>query len=683
MELEKILKHDPRLWDNENLNKTLLFNLLENYDEKILSLLLSDDDLKNSFFIKIENNFVFKYNDFRRYIELREIDGSFTKYAKKIGLTSDGKFLKNSSDYVLEWPFKDATLSGGMSNEDDKDFQIKKEPIKTAPSTDKSSGALDIGGDETTFKQIPTEKKEVFFNNIINKNEIDKLLEKKAFKNFRRFSSAGDEEVNNFNRNDQGFLNENFLVKGNNLIALSSLLDIYAEKITCIYIDPPYNTSNDSFVYNDKFNHSTWLTFMKNRLELAHKLLKEDGVIFISCDDNEQAYLKVLMDEIFKRENFICNFVVTAAPAGTQSASNIAQQHAYCLTYSKTNKFKSKSHPRTNDEIKKKYKDGEDEYGIYETERLWKRGQGGRKEDVPTLHFPVYFDPDTENIYIDDEVKDETKSYEKIIPYHTKGVLGRWTWSRQKMLAEKYKLIVKLTSGEYKLYRKTYSDEDTGRLPYSIITNALIDSKIGRTELGSLEIKEIMGDKVFDYPKFSGLIKYFLETGSDKDSIVLDFFSGSATTAHAVLDLNREDGGNRKFILIEQMNYINTVAKPRVSKVIDILNSDDSFIYCELAEYNFEALKKIDNCKSFKELKNLFSELEEYYFLDYNYSAKKFKDDILSDKDFQNEDLELQKRLFKAVLDNNLLYILYDEQDDPRFNLTKSDRKLTKQLYES
>ena len=169
------------------------------------------------------------------------------------------------------------------------------------------------------------------------------------------------------------------------------------------------------------------------------------------------------------------------------------------------------------------------------------------------------FDPDTENIYIDDEVKDETKSYEKIIPYHTKGVLGRWTWSRQKMLAEKYKLIVKLTSGEYKLYRKTYSDEDTGRLPYSIITNALIDSKIGRTELGSLEIKEIMGDKVFDYPKFSGLIKYFLETGSDKDSIVLDFFSGSATTAHAVLDLNREDGGNRKFILIEQMNYINTV----------------------------------------------------------------------------------------------------------------------------
>ena len=94
----------------------------------------------------------------------------------------------------------------------------------------------------------------------------------------------------------------------------------------------------------------------------------------------------------------------------------------------------------------RKYKDGEDEYGIYETERLWKRGQGGRKEDVPTLHFPVYFDPDTENIYIDDEVKDETKSYEKIIPYHTKGVLGRWTWSRQKMLAEKYKLIVKLTS---------------------------------------------------------------------------------------------------------------------------------------------------------------------------------------------------------------------------------------------
>ena len=679
----EILKQDPRLWDNKNLNKTLLFNLLENYDEKLLSLLLSDDDLKNSFFVQVENNFVFKYNEFRRYIEdKRELDSSITKYKKMIGLSSDGKFLKKSPDYVLEWPFKDAILSGGMSNEEDKDTQIIKETKRIPLSTDKSSGVLNIGGEEKTFKQVKTEKKEIFFNNIINKNEIDKLLEKKAFKNFRRFSSKGEEEVKNFNRNDQGVVNENFLIKGNNLIALSSLLDIYAEKITCIYIDPPYNTSSDSFVYNDKFNHSTWLTFMKNRLELAHKLLKDDGVIFISCDDNEQAYLKVLMDEIFKRENFICNFVVTAAPAGTQSASNIAQQHAYCLTYSKTNKFKSKSHHRTSDEIKKKYKDGEDEYGKFDTERLWKRGQGGKKEDVPTLHFPVYFDPDTENIYIDDEAKDETKNYEKIIPYHTKGVLGRWTWSRQKMLAEKHKLKVKLTSGEYKLYRKIYSDEDTGRLPYSIITNSLIDSKIGRTELGSLEIKKLMGDKVFDYPKFSGLIKYFLETGSDKDSIILDFFSGSATTAHAVLDLNREDGGNRKFILIEQMNYINTVAKPRVSKVIDTLNSEDNFIYCELAEYNFEALKKIDDCKSFEELKILFTDLEKYYFLDYNYSVKKFRDKILPDEDFQNEDLELQKELFKAVLDNNLLYVLYDEQDDPRFNLSISDRELTKQLYE-
>lgn len=323
----------------------------------------------------------------------------------------------------------------------------------------------------------------------------------------------------------------------------------YEGKVKCIYIDPPYNTGNDSFNYNYNFNHSSWLTFMKNRLELARKLLREDGVIFVQCDDNEQAYLKVLMDEVFGRENFVENLIVNSAPAGTQSSNNFARQHSYARVYQKTNKFNVYNSQLSKDEITKKYIN-EDKKGKFYIERIWKRGIGGRKEDVPSLHFPVYFNIKNNDILVDDEINNmiNQKDYIKIIPYQTKGVLGRWTWSKETMKEKRDFLIVKMVAGEYKLHKKVYSYEEKGIKPYTIIS-----SSIGRTEIGSLEIKNVLGKKAFNYPKPESLIKHFLQISTQPNDLVLDFHLGSGTTAAVAHKMNR------RYIGIEQMDYIEDV----------------------------------------------------------------------------------------------------------------------------
>ncbi len=377
----------------------------------------------------------------------------------------------------------------------------------------------------------------------------------------------------------------NAIIIGDNLDCLKLLKSAYSEKIKMIYIDPPYNTQSDEFIYPDNFRkdyqkilrevglmeidengketeseslkffkniqgsgtHSGWLSFMLPRLKLARDLLKEDGVIFISIDDNECANLKILCDEIFGEDNFVACIIAESAPAGTQSSNFIAQQHSYCLVYGKyINENSFIKQKLTDEQLNKKYTE-EDEYGKFYIERLWKRGIGGKKEDVPSLHFPVYYDEANNKIYIDEEVKSKNNLI-KIIPYQVVGVLGRWTWSKEKMINERHKLIVKKVNGEWKLHKKQYKQDEMGKLP-----NSIIKSELARTELGSLELKKIMGEKVFDYPKSTKLMKHLISisTSTNSSDIILDFFAGSGTTAHAVLELNAEDKGNREFILVQ------------------------------------------------------------------------------------------------------------------------------------
>lgn len=400
------------------------------------------------------------------------------------------------------------------------------------------------------------------------------------------FSNADCKNLNSSNIEMKDSNNpKNIIIRGDNLDVLKILKSAYSEKIKMIYIDPPYNTTNENFIYPDNFRqdyknileevglieidengqeiesedlkffkniqgsrtHSGWLSFMLPRLKLARDLLKEDGVIFISIDDNEQANLKLLCDEIFGEDNFVACIIAESAPAGTQSSNFIAQQHSYCLVYGKyINENSFIKLKLTDEQLDKKYTE-EDKYGKFYIERLWKRGIGGKKEDVPSLHFPVYYDEKNNKIYIDEEIKSNNNLI-KIIPYQVAGVLGRWTWSKEKMIKEKHKLIVKKVNGEWKLHKKQYKQDEMGKLP-----NSIIKSEFARTELGSLELKEIMGEKVFDYPKSTKFIKYFLQisTSVNSNDIILDFFAGSGTTAQAVMELNAEDKGNREFILVQ------------------------------------------------------------------------------------------------------------------------------------
>ncbi len=241
-----------------HFTKERLETLILQNDEKLLTFMLEHEnanDYKKHFFKMIANSLVFNEKALLECLETKELDRSFTQFKNKIGLYSQGGFLKSSGSVVLHFPFKDNVLLGNA-------------------------------------KDNNTKSDELFYHEILHKKEIDTLLSPKVL---CRFEMHGEGDLESALKDK----NTNYLIKGNNLIALHSLKKKFAKQVKCIYIDPPYNTGNDSFNYNDNFNHSSWLVFMKNRLEAAREFLSDDGVIFVQCDDNEQAYLKVLMDEVF------------------------------------------------------------------------------------------------------------------------------------------------------------------------------------------------------------------------------------------------------------------------------------------------------------------------------------------------------------------------------------------------
>jgi len=298
--VEKVLKKDERLWDENktDLNETLLIDLVEHIDEKVIELLLQEKALREKFFVKIKDVFVFKTNDFRFFMQENKVDNSFTDYKNRIGLTDGKKFLKDTNDIVLDFPYKDCVLEGGQSTEEGTDtyFEYEEEKIKTV----KGEKISEIAG----YKEKQGKRKEIFFNQVLAHDEIDRLFDHKALTNLKRFTKDGEQEVKEIKRDDDGTIKENLIIKGNNLLALHSLKKEFAGKVKLIYIDPPYNTEKDSFRYNDNFTHSTWLTFMKNRLEIAKDLLSDDGGFYVQADWNEVHYLKLLMDQVFGRHNF-------------------------------------------------------------------------------------------------------------------------------------------------------------------------------------------------------------------------------------------------------------------------------------------------------------------------------------------------------------------------------------------
>ena len=393
---------------------------------------------------------------------------------------------------------------------------------------------------------------------------------------------------------------ENLYIEGDNLEVLKQLQKTYYGKIKMIYIDPPYNTGND-FVYNDSFSnsienykeqtnqvsssnpesngrfHTDWLNMMYPRLMLAKNLLSDDGVIFISIDDNEYIDLTEICDEIFGSSNRIGPIIQNKLNAKNDTI-NIQKNHEYILVYRKMALLNgSKIQPSL---VRKviSYKDviEENERFYYLNDSITTRGEGGTLNARPNLGYTIYFNPETKDFFaVDDyDVKlakysnneDEiyhTKSdlissgYIAIRPPHVRGKLGCWTWSMEKFNMEKDNIVITGKVGSYTAKKRTFIASNKvkmkdGKLVYPAVNNTNSRSIIDfSTNDGTNTLNSLIQGSVFNNPKNLSMITYLQELLVDKKMIILDFFSGSATTAHAVMKLNAEDGGNRKFIMVQ------------------------------------------------------------------------------------------------------------------------------------
>ena len=383
---------------------------------------------------------------------------------------------------------------------------------------------------------------------------------------------------------------ENMVIHGDNLAALKALLPQYEGKVKCIYIDPPYNTGNEGWVYNDNVNdpqikkwlgevvgkegedfsrHDKWLCMMYPRLRLLQKLLAEDGAIFISIDDNEKFNLKLICDEIFGSPNFVADIAVVNNWKGRSDDKYIATAHESLLIY-KGKDFVTNG-VELPDEYDKEYKLS-DERGRYRLQGLRKRGDSARREDRPNMYYPFYYNEEKDELSIE-----SMDGAHEIFPHLSDGSDGRWRWGKDTARERLAELVVQKVGrrNEYDVFQKDYLPNDGVK---RIKPKSVWMGPEFAKETGTLEVKAILGKGKFDTPKPLGLLMYILQQATDKDSIVLDSFAGSGTTAHAVLKMNKEDGGNRKFILIEMMDYADKVTAERVKRVISGYGEGDKAV---------------------------------------------------------------------------------------------------------
>ena len=605
-------------------------------DHSLIELLLADQEVKNKFFDRIRDELVFNHNTFVDYLrDINFLDSSYTRFRNQIGLNIDGKFLRERGEVSLVWPYKDCVLEGGQTKEEEK-------------------------------------RDEIFFNEILAHDEINRLLDPKVLTSWKRHTANGLKKVQEIKRDESGMIRENMLIKGNNLLALHSLVEQFRGKVKLIYIDPPYNTGNDSFGYNNRFNHSSWLTFMKNRLEIARELLCDDGVIFVQCDDNEQMYLKVLMDEIFGDQNFVSNSIAVVNRAGRDYAS-IARTHEYLLAYSKI--------PQTNlnklEESNKKF-DYTDENGGFNLANLKNNNVRFNVKNRPNLCYPLYVNlSSTDSNGLLEVSLEKQDGFIEVMPPKSQGVQMVWRWGKEKVqqnLNIEIKGKIK-QGGGYMIVQKYRKSTKRQR--------SIWDEKEFTNDRGTKHLKELFTQKVFDYPKSEHLVARVIELGSNKGDIVLDFFTGSGTTAAVAHKMNRQ------WIAVEQMDYIETITVERLNKVIEgeqggISKSVDwqgggDYIYCELMPYAQTYVDRIQQARTSEELEKLRQEICRSSFLNWYISNN---DPAKASKMFVDiNDTEQQRQLLMDLLDKNQLYVHHSEIDDVDYKVSSHDKKLNELFY--
>jgi adenine-specific DNA-methyltransferase len=608
--LEKLLLTNENLLVEGKINKNKVSELARKYDKDLLDLLISNEEIKGFFFVKTESALVFKLEVFLQFINTKSfLPDSYTKYKQAIGLgTDDGKLLSENREIVLNWPYKDCVLEGGQDRED-------------------------------------TKRKEIFFNETLAPDEINRLLDKKVLTNFKKVDADGEHKVSELQDDD------NLIIKGNNLIALHSLKKRFAGKVKLIYLDPPYNTGNDSFLYNDRFNHSTWLTFMKNRLEMARELLSEEGAIFLNIDDDEGHYLKLLADGIFGRENFINTIIWEKKYTVANDAKWLSDNHDLVLLWAKNKEiWRPNLLPRT-----------------AEMNKAYKNPDNHPKGDWKSTPLHAKSGSDSNFSY----------TFENGVTWRPPiGTYPRFSKERLKEL-EADNAIWFGKDGTSIPSRKTFLSELTNQgVPARTIWQF---DEVGHNHEAADEIKQLGFSGEFDTPKPERLLQRVLTLSTNENDLVLDFFMGSATTQAVAMKMNR------RFIGIEQMDYINTVSVERLKKVIDgeqggISKSVNwqgggSFVYAELKNDAQDFKNRILEADEDKVLE-LFDEARNSSFLSY-----RVKPEISDKRDFKKLSLAEQKQILSELVDNNNLYVNYSDIDDETYAISENEKKLNKEFY--
>lgn len=624
--VEDVLKTNSKyLSDDGKLLKAEIYSDVMVMDRELLCLLLSEEQIKERFFEDVNGTLIFDKQKFAWFIESKEfLPDSYTRYTNKIGLTYKGDFISKLNDVVLEFPYKDCVLEGGQDKEDQK-------------------------------------RKEIFYNEIIASDEISKMLAPKVFTNAKRYTKDGIEEKITFDKND------NLIIKGNNIIALSSLLKRYEGKIKCIYIDPPYNTNNDTnntFKYNNNFNHSTWLTFMKNRLEVAKRLLiPNEGAMIIAIDENEQAYLGVMLDELFSDyENHMITIVHN--PRGVQGTN-----------FSYTNEFLYFVIPKGKKTIQNRKLDEEE----IEFSPLRNWGSESLRTDAKNCFYPILV-KNGEIVGFGDVVEDDIhpKANEVIgdltyiYPIDINKVERKWRYARNSVEGIKHLLRV--------FNRKDgVIDIEVGK-DFGQYKTVWIDKKYDANAYGKQWLNKLVDDKSFSFPKSIYAVKeaIFSIVSNDKEAIILDFFGGSGTSAEAVSMINNLDGGNRKFIIIEQMDYIKDITRERIVNSTVIDNKTSTTVYCELLENASTLIEKIQAAseETISEVKNRIYDDERIVPYITREDLKK------ADEEFTSLELENKKKALISIVDKNKLYVNYSDMEDENYAVSEQDKAFTRSFYE-
>ena len=665
--VENLLKSNKKYISEKNeILKAKVYEDVVNINKELIELLLSDGKVRETYFTEINGVLVFDKQGFLNFLESKDfLPDSYTAFKNKIGLTDrNGNYLSDNDDVVLSFPYKDCVLVGGQ----DKDDQKREEKI---------------------------------YNEILASEEISTLFFPKILTNIKRFGKISSQSVSqSVSQHNVTFSeNDNLIIKGNNLIALASLLKRYEGKVKCIYIDPPYNTGNDSFKYNDRFNHSTWLTFMKNRLELAKKLLSDNGVITVQCDDREQAYLKVLMDEIFGRENFLnCVAIKMSESSGVKmnhAKNKFPKLKEYILIY-----------------VKPKFK------GFIEIDKYKET-----KWDLENNIFIENLTMEQRNLLINLEMKKINSEEDEII---ANDILK---FSKKISLSEKIKTLSFENEEEKKewLFKNSYRIIKTAgssslttlvkkikEIPNQDLAAAVskkgvlffyitdfnrkskqprlqvifADSNIFKNPCDFWQdikttgaISDEGGVKFVNSKKPEKILYRLIKMITKPNDLILDFFLGSGTTAAVAHKMGR------RYIGIEQMDYIEDIAVERLKKVIDgeqtgiskTVNwqGGGSFVYCELKE---NGQKLIDSILSSDE--KSINEIKEKIFSDDRIVPYITRQELKkADKDFFDLKFEEKKKVLIDLVDKNKLYINYSDIDNEEYDISKEEKQFNDSFY--